>query len=266
MDDAEYSPRRAAAPAPVAEPKTKRSGPSRLLTAGLLSLVTLVGLGSVTYLSSQSAGNATAGVTSESAPPVTPQKSEEEIAAEKLAAERNAIVDDTAEQELIDLRNADLASDSQAITAEAERIWNARSFFWPTEGTVSPGNGWGMRYHPILHYTKMHSGTDIGGACGQPIYAAQGGTVIKAQSEGYHSGSGLNVTIDHGDIEGIAFKTAYLHMSKVLVSEGDVVKRGQLIGNVGDTGLATSCHLHFSMYADGKNIDPMTYLEQPAEG
>ncbi len=85
--------------------------------------------------------------------------------------------------------------------------------------------------HPILHYYRMHDGDDIGGACGQPIWAAQSGVVVKAEM-GYNGGSGNNVRIDHGDINGNNVQTGYLHMSKYTVSVGQHVDKGEVIGYV----------------------------------
>nr|WP_269779385.1 M23 family metallopeptidase [Propioniciclava soli] len=116
-----------------------------------------------------------------------------------------------------------------------------------------------MRLHPILHYTRLHGGADIGGAVGAPIYAVLDGVVTKAAS-GYNSGSGNNVRIDHGTVDGEALETAYLHMDSFIVAEGETVKRGQLIGYVGNTGLSTAPHLHFSVYVNGVNSDPAPYL------
>lgn len=128
---------------------------------------------------------------------------------------------------------------------------------WPTAGSI--GSRWGMRKHPILGYTRMHGGVDIGGRVGQPIYAAEDGVVTKA-AHGHNSGSGNNVRIDHGKLSGKSVETAYLHMSKISVKAGQKVRRGQVIGTVGNTGLSTSPHLHFSVYLNGANSNPAPWL------
>lgn len=160
-------------------------------------------------------------------------------------------------------RSSLLKKTAASIESEADRLRNLAIFLWPTEGGV--GSPWGMRLHPILRYTRLHGGADIGGRCGQPIYAAQSGTVTKAASGGYNGGSGNNVRIDHGDINGIHIETAYLHMSEVVVSDGQQVNKGDLLGTVGNTGLSTSCHLHLSLYKNGANSDPLEYVKKPAE-
>lgn len=153
-------------------------------------------------------------------------------------------------------RTTALTTTTTAIDAENQRI-KSQVFFWPTEGTiVSP---WGMRMHPILHYTRLHGGADIGGGLGNPIYAVADGTVTKA-AEGYNGGSGNNVRIDHGKVDGVALETGYMHMNSFEVTVGQKIKKGQQIGTVGNTGLSTAPHLHFSVYENGVNTDPAPWL------
>ena len=150
-----------------------------------------------------------------------------------------------------------LTEGAQTITKEVDRLKNLAKFMWPSDGGV--GSPYGLRLHPILHYYRLHDGDDIGGKCGQPIYAAQSGTVVKA-AMGYNGGSGNNVRIDHGDINGDNVQTGYLHMTDFVVKVGQKVNKGDLIGHVGSTGLSTACHLHFSAYKNGHGTDPMEYI------
>ncbi|MDR1431295.1 MAG: M23 family metallopeptidase [Propionibacteriaceae bacterium] len=161
-------------------------------------------------------------------------------------------------------RQQQLADDNQAILNEADRLEKLTEFLWPTEGPLSPGNGYGMRYHPILHRYRLHDGIDITAKCSQPIYAAQAGTVVRVTS-GYGGGSGNSAKIDHGKFNGDQIATAYLHMSKNMLKEGEEVEKGQLVGYVGSTGLSTGCHLHLSLYKNGKGTDPLDYVKQPVE-
>jgi len=181
-----------------------------------------------------------------------------------LAEQRNAAL--TAESSEIGTAAGDQAStqrlqamgaNATTLEAENERLRTLTRFYWPTDGNV--GSPYGMRLHPILRYYRMHDGDDIGGSCGQPIWAAQSGVVVKAEM-GYNGGSGNNVRIDHGDINGNNVQTGYLHMSKYTVSAGEKVEKGQVIGYVGSTGLSTACHLHFSLYMNGAGSDPMKYI------
>lgn len=153
-------------------------------------------------------------------------------------------------------RNQSLSSTTTKIDAEDKRI-KSQVFFWPTEGgIVSP---WGMRMHPILHYARLHGGVDIGGKLGNPIYAAVDGVVTKAAT-GYNGGSGNNVHVENGKVNGVNLETAYLHMNTIEVRVGQRIKKGQRIGTVGSTGLSTAPHLHFSVYENGVNSDPAPWL------
>lgn len=123
--------------------------------------------------------------------------------------------------------------------------------FWPTSGPIV--SGFGYRTHPVYGTTRFHSGVDIDGACGQPIFAAEDGTVLSA---GYNGGYGNATVIDHGD----GLSTLYGHQSSLGVSSGQSVKHGQQIGLVGTTGLSTGCHLHFEVRINGEPVDPVPYL------
>ena len=114
-----------------------------------------------------------------------------------------------------------------------------------------------MRIHPILDIRRLHDGTDIGAPCGTPIYAAAGGVVL----EGYHSDSyGKRVVVDGGVVRGVNLSTSYNHLSRMRVTVGDQVQRGELVGFVGSTGLSTGCHPHFSVYVNGYTVDPETWF------
>ena len=110
----------------------------------------------------------------------------------------------------------------------------------------------GMRYHPILHYARMHTGVDWAGPIGTPIFAAGNGVIIKA---GWDSGYGRRVEIQHAN----GYVTTYNHMSGFGrgVVEGVRVVQGQTIGYLGETGLATGPHLHYEVIINGNFVDPM---------
>jgi murein DD-endopeptidase MepM/ murein hydrolase activator NlpD len=175
----------------------------------------------------------------------------------QLLAENGEAIVDSQQEAAADARSSALSGDADAIAKEAERLRTLTKFMWPATGEV--GSVFGMRMHPILHYYRMHDGDDIGGTCGEPIWAAQSGVVTKAEM-GYNGGSGNNVWIDHGDINGINVASGYLHMEKIGVSVGDKVTKGDVIGYVGSTGLSTACHLHFSIKKNGAQSDPMEYI------
>lgn len=156
-----------------------------------------------------------------------------------------------------------LGQSASLVDSENQRLRTLSKFMWPTKGEV--GSVFGPRLHPILHIWRMHDGDDIGGACNQPIWAAQSGVVVKAEM-GYNGGSGNNVWIDNGDINGVDVQSGYLHMNKYIVSVGQKVDKGDVIGYVGSTGLSTACHLHFSIKKDGVQSDPMEYIGWNPEG
>ncbi len=122
------------------------------------------------------------------------------------------------------------------------------------EGLVAPvpgrvGSGYGMRRHPILGYRRMHQGLDFRAGYGTPVYAVTDGTVNYA---GRNGGHGNHLRIAHGG----GLQTGYSHLSRFAVSNGTRVRRGQVIGYVGSTGLSTGPHLHYEMYRNGRPVDP----------
>jgi murein DD-endopeptidase MepM/ murein hydrolase activator NlpD len=123
---------------------------------------------------------------------------------------------------------------------------------WPTAGAVT--SGYGYRTHPIFGDQRLHTGIDIGGGYGNPVVAADTGTVSYV---GVMSGYGNVIIIDHGG--GLA--TTYNHLSEQHVSSGSTVQRGTTIGAVGCTGYCTGPHLHFEVRVNGSPVDPMPYLQ-----
>ena len=110
-------------------------------------------------------------------------------------------------------------------------------------------SSYGMRRHPILGYSRMHKGIDFKASYGSPIYAVTDGTVSVA---GRNGGHGNYVKLSHNG----GLQTGYSHMSRIAVSRGERVKRGQVIGYVGSTGLSTGPHLHYEMFRNGANVNP----------
>ncbi len=117
----------------------------------------------------------------------------------------------------------------------------------PVPGAIT--SGFGMRFHPILGYTRMHTGVDMHAAYGEPIKAAASGRIIFAAVRG---GYGNCIIIDHGG----GMTTLYGHQSSLNVSYDDHVTAGDVIGYVGSSGLATGPHLHFEVRIWGKPVDP----------
>lgn len=120
------------------------------------------------------------------------------------------------------------------------------------------GSPFGLRFHPILKYWRMHNGTDFGAPTGTPLYAAADGVVLKA---GRHGGFGNFVLIGHDQsIGGRYVTTGYAHQSRIAVRIGQRVRQGQLIGYVGNTGLSTTPHLHLEVRLNGVPVNPMNYI------
>lgn len=133
---------------------------------------------------------------------------------------------------------------------EASGVGQQRSgMSWPVAGRVT--SGFGSRRHPILGYRRMHAGMDFGAPHGAPIYAVSDGVV---QMAGYNGGYGRFVKLRHDGGLG----TGYGHMSRIAVSNGQHVRRGQVIGYVGSSGLSTGPHLHFETYRGGVAVNPQS--------
>jgi murein DD-endopeptidase MepM/ murein hydrolase activator NlpD len=125
--------------------------------------------------------------------------------------------------------------------------------------SIMPTAGWltshfsRKRLHPLLHIARPHEGIDVAGPRGAPIVAPAEGVVKRVNKE---TGYGLVLEIDHGN--GIV--TKYAHCSKIVVKAGQRVTRGQVIANVGSSGLSTAPHLHYEIHVNGKVVDPLTYV------
>jgi murein DD-endopeptidase MepM/ murein hydrolase activator NlpD len=129
------------------------------------------------------------------------------------------------------------------------------SFAAPVVGRVTSPFGW--RRHPLLGYVRMHDGVDIGAKYGSPVLATADAIVAAA---GWRGGYGNYVRLTHGG--GIG--SGYGHLSRIAVSAGMQVRRGEVIGFVGSTGLSTGPHLHYELYRDGRPVDPASVAVAPA--
>ncbi|AIV34830.1 peptidoglycan DD-metalloendopeptidase family protein [Streptomyces sp. R1] len=127
----------------------------------------------------------------------------------------------------------------------------------PLRGNPPVTSPYGMRFHPILHVNKLHTGIDFGATQGTPFLAARDGKVTFA---GWSNGYGNRVVISHGTIDGKEVSTTYNHMSAFSVSVGQRVKVGQQVGAVGSTGYSTGPHAHFEVIQNGDYVDPAPWL------
>jgi hypothetical protein len=114
-------------------------------------------------------------------------------------------------------------------------------------------SGWGYRFHPIYKVRKFHFGMDFSAPIGTEIFATGDGEVVKVRRS--YTGYGRHIVIRHG----FGYETLYAHMSKTLVKKGQKVKRGEVIGLVGNTGTSTTSHLHYEVSKDGRKVNPAHY-------
>lgn len=123
----------------------------------------------------------------------------------------------------------------------------------PNEDLTQTAGGFGWRIHPIHKIQKFHAGMDFTAKTGTPIHATGDGVVTYAEygTNGY----GMHVIIDHG----FDYQTLYAHLSKLEVRKGQRVKRGDVIGRVGNTGLSAGPHLHYEVHKGGEPVDPANY-------
>jgi murein DD-endopeptidase MepM/ murein hydrolase activator NlpD len=135
--------------------------------------------------------------------------------------------------------------------ARAAALPNSR----PLKDRLEVSSEFGLRRNPFGGFSyEMHSGIDFRGPIGTPIYATADGIVVTAQSSG---GYGKHVVIDHG----YGYETLYAHMSDIEVQAGDRVRRGDLIGELGNTGRSSGPHLHYEVHRNGQAVNPRYYLD-----
>lgn len=114
-------------------------------------------------------------------------------------------------------------------------------------------SGYGYRIHPIYKTRKLHTGMDFSAKTGTEIYATGNGVIAKVRRS--KKGYGNHVVINHG----YGYKTLYAHMSRYTVKKGQVIKRGEIIGYVGNTGTSVAPHLHYEVHKNGKKINPVNF-------
>ncbi len=123
-----------------------------------------------------------------------------------------------------------------------------------TNNQVHLASGFGMRYHPIYKTRRMHTGLDFSAPIGTDIHSTGNGVVKSIEKS--LSGYGYHVVIDHD----FGYKTLYAHMSEILVKKGQQVKRGEVIGKVGNTGTSTAPHLHYEVIQNDSKINPIHFF------
>jgi murein DD-endopeptidase MepM/ murein hydrolase activator NlpD len=155
---------------------------------------------------------------------------------------------------VLESRTSQLAGTLNAVEARLnERVrWiSATPAIAPVKGIFT--SGFGVRADPMTHGRGDHQGVDIAAAPGQPVRASADGVVIQAAETG---GLGQAVFIAHG----FGVTTRYGHMSRIEVRPGQRVKRGDIVGRVGNTGRSTGYHLHYEVRVDGDPVNPLGYI------
>jgi murein DD-endopeptidase MepM/ murein hydrolase activator NlpD len=124
---------------------------------------------------------------------------------------------------------------------------------YPTFGRYS--DSWGIRIHPISNELEFHAGIDISNEIGTPVYATADG-IVRLVS--YENGYGKRIIVTHNE----SYETQYAHLYSFQVSEGDRVRKGQIIGLMGNTGLSTGPHLHYEVIENGDKVNPIPFLNR----
>lgn len=148
------------------------------------------------------------------------------------------------------------SSGSNNSSASSSGGASSGGFAFPLAYSTGVTCAYGPRVHPINGNKSFHYGVDLAAGMSTEIYATKSGTVTGAT---YGEANGYYVTINHGD----GYSSIYAHMTNYVVSVGDSVKQGQLIGYVGTTGWSTGPHLHFEILYNGSNVNPMNYISLP---
>lgn len=145
--------------------------------------------------------------------------------------------------------------DIELLAASKDAMAERVPAIWPVDRSKIRGHigAFGSRVHPLYRTIRRHEGIDFSGPVGTQIVATGNGTVVVDKAV---TGYGLQVMVDHG----FGYKTRYAHLSKILVTPGQEVKRGQVIGLMGNTGRSTGPHLHYEVLHRGKPVNPISYF------
>lgn len=148
----------------------------------------------------------------------------------------------------------------QELSKDKEHMALAIPAIWPIDkrDLRKAIGAFGNRFHPIYHRYITHKGIDMGAKIGDGIYATANGTIKLTDKGVPKRGYGMQVLIEHG----YGYRTRYAHMSEILVVPGQKVKRGELIGRVGNTGGSTGPHLHYEVIYMNKHVDPVNYFRR----
>lgn len=148
----------------------------------------------------------------------------------------------------------------QKLSMEKENFSTSIPAIWPIDRSRLRGGigAFGYRIHPILKYRKMHQGVDLGGKIGDPVYTTGDGIIETVVLSRARTSYGTQIVVNHG----FGYKTRYAHLDKVFVEQGDTVSRGELIAEMGNTGISTAPHLHYEVIYKGSVVNPINYFDK----
>ena len=148
----------------------------------------------------------------------------------------------------------------QILSKDKEKFSTAIPAIWPIDRSKMRNKigAFGYRNHPIFRRWQFHSGVDMPGRVGDPIYATGDGVVESVERSRARRGYGTQILINHG----FGYKTRYAHLNKLHVEKGDTIKRGQLIADMGNTGQSTSPHLHYEVIYNRTHVNPINYFDK----
>ncbi|MBB4119756.1 murein DD-endopeptidase MepM/ murein hydrolase activator NlpD [Mesonia hippocampi] len=175
----------------------------------------------------------------------------EGYANEQLVIEASKRIDILQKQLVIQSKSLD---EITSLATKKEKLLNAIPAIQPVknEDLTRMASGYGMRMHPILKFRRMHNGMDFTAPRGTNVFATGDAVVKKAQRS---TGYGNLIILDHG----FGYETYYAHLNKFKVRKGQRVKRGEIIGEVGSTGLSTASHLHYEVHKNGVVVNPINF-------
>ena len=176
------------------------------------------------------------------------QKVEQRAAADQLAAQQAQLQADLAEIVRQQEAARKAAGQSPIGSTASQPFTNPTSI-----NPIYKTSDYGMRFHPVLQYWRLHAGVDLRTWCNTPVYAGASGTVQWAAPR---AGYGNQVMLNNGYWNGSSLMSSYNHLTSLAVSDGQQVRQGQLVGYSGNTGISAACHLHFEVYVNGSTVDP----------
>ncbi|MBR5282608.1 MAG: M23 family metallopeptidase [Alistipes sp.] len=148
----------------------------------------------------------------------------------------------------------------QLLSRDKEKFSTAIPAIWPIDRSKMRNKigAFGYRMHPVYRRWKFHSGVDMPGRIGDPIFATGDGVVESVEYSRARHGYGTQIVINHG----FGYKTRYAHLNKIHISKGDTITRGQLIADMGNTGVSTSPHLHYEVIYKRSHVNPINYFDR----